>query len=203
MSDIVTVRFARVTPQLLCETGRANLQLGSEPQSITMTPPVVKLTSSQVSQSAEVKAVRAVLSIQAKSAQISQAILVAVPAAAADRLPCSENLAPGDFVNIWDNAGVASLRLADNRDPDKAADGFVLQAYTAGDVATYFRGGDNARVSGAAPGQRCWLGAAGWYIQTPLDNSDPSNSGKISQLLGKALSATLIQFHRMHAVRIA
>lgn len=205
MSDSATIRLSARTPQLKCSSGALRMVLGTAEQSATMVPPVARLLGLGASQQVEVRSSRAVLRLQAKSVRLNQAVQLAVPSsgASADNLPASENIPAGAFVNVWDDAGVGSLRLADNRDPAKEADGFVLAPFAAGAIATFFRAGDNSALSGLVPGSDCWLGQAGGVIQAPLDNTDPANAGKISQYLGKSMNAAVLQFHRLHSVGIA
>jgi hypothetical protein len=53
----------------------------------------------------------------------------------------SENLADGDFVNIWSDTGVAKVRKADATTAGKEACGFVLAAVTSPANATVYLGG--------------------------------------------------------------
>lgn len=98
----------------------------------------------------------------------------------------SENLDAGDFVNIFDNGGVANVRKADSTN-DRRAVGYVIEAVTAASNATVYFEGRNDQLSGLTAGQRIYLDSAG-NIQTTA----PSLAGGdvIHQYLGKALSAT-------------
>lgn len=110
--------------------------------------------------------------------------------AAVDILPASEALGAGEFVNIWSDAGVASVRKADNSN-GRPADGFVKDAFAGSvDAVVYPLDGVNPSLTGLAPGADYWLGTAGTVTDTPLDEADGANGNKISQYLGKALSAT-------------
>lgn len=105
-------------------------------------------------------------------------------------LPASEALDAGDFVNIFDDAGVAKVRKADNSN-GRSADGFVTAAVTSsGDATVHPLDGVNAAMTALQPGKEYWLGTAGDVIEVPLDETDPLNANKVSQQLGKALSAT-------------
>lgn len=105
-------------------------------------------------------------------------------------LDASEALAAGAFVNIWNDSGDASVRLAD-ADLGRPADGFVLQATVLGEPAiVYPLDGLNAALSGLTPGAEYWLGTLGGVTDEPLDESDELNGNKVSQLLGKAKSET-------------
>ena len=107
-----------------------------------------------------------------------------------DILPASEALSGGDFVNIFDDAGTAKVRKADNSN-GRAADGFVSEPVTLGGSATIHPlDGVNAALSSLSAGKEYWLGTAGGVTDTPLDEADAANANKISQQLGKALSAT-------------
>lgn len=107
-----------------------------------------------------------------------------------DILPASEALDAGDFVNIYDDAGVAKVRKADNSN-GRSADGFVSTAVAvSADATIHPLDGVNAAMSALSPGKEYWLGTAGDVTDTPLDETDPANANKISQQLGKALSAT-------------
>lgn len=105
-------------------------------------------------------------------------------------IPASEALNAGDLVNIFSDAGAAKVRKADNSN-NRPADGFVIAAVSASATATvYPLENVNAALSGLTPGATYWLGTAGGVIGTPLDELDPDNDGCVSQMVGKALSAT-------------
>lgn len=110
--------------------------------------------------------------------------------AATQILPASETLSAGSFVNVWSDSGVARVRLADNSN-GREADGYVLSAVTSGNNATvYPMDGTNSSLSGLTPGAKYYLGTAGGVISSPLDETSAGNANKVSQLLGKAKSAT-------------
>lgn len=107
-----------------------------------------------------------------------------------DILPASEALGAGDYVNIFADGGVAKVRKADNSN-GRPADGFVTEAVaSSADAAVYPLDGVNAAMAALTPGAEYWLGTAGDVVSTPLDETDPLNENKISQQIGKALSAT-------------
>jgi hypothetical protein len=100
----------------------------------------------------------------------------------------SENLAAGDFVNVYDNAGTPTVRKADNSN-GRQASGYVTSAVTSGNNATVYFEGQNNQVSGLTAGQRLYLGTAGAVTSTvPLIGG----GALIHQYLGRALSATLM-----------
>lgn len=105
-------------------------------------------------------------------------------------LSATETLSAGSFVNIFLSEGAACVRLADNSN-GRPADGYVLDAVTASNLATvYPLDGVNSGLSSLTIAAKYWLGTAGGVISTPLDESAGANVGKISQYLGKAKSTS-------------
>ena len=103
---------------------------------------------------------------------------------------CSEAIGAGKYVQYHDDAGVFSVRLADNSN-GRFADGFVLEAFADSSVATvYPLDAVNTALSALTVGLRYFLGIAGAVTATPLDEEDSANANKISQYLGVAKSAT-------------
>lgn len=101
----------------------------------------------------------------------------------------SENLAAGDFVNIYNDTGTAKCRKADAA-TNKEAHGFVLASVTSPDAATIYFEGANTQVSGQTPGTVFLSGSTpGAATVTP-----PSTATHIIQSLGIATSATSINF---------
>lgn len=100
----------------------------------------------------------------------------------------SEAIGAGKFVELWSDAGVLKMRLADNSN-GRAAWGYVKEAVSsAASGAVYRLNTVNANMSGLTPGGDYWLGVAGGVVNTPLDPA--VDTGKLDQYLGKALSAT-------------
>lgn len=105
----------------------------------------------------------------------------------------SEALAAGDFVNIWDNATVVSVRKADasSASAGKTADGFVLAAVSNAANATVYFEGSNTQLTGLTKGARYFLsGTTAGAVTTTA----PTTSGHTVQYLGKAYSTTAITF---------
>lgn len=104
----------------------------------------------------------------------------------------SEDLEAGDLVNIWDDAGTPKARLADASE-DRPADGFVLTDIDLGSPATVYSQGTNDQVSGLVGGVTQWLSAT-----TPggLQDTPPTGSGELVQRVGKAFSATVLNFQK-------
>lgn len=102
----------------------------------------------------------------------------------------SENLSAGDFINLYDNAGVLTGRKADNSNAREAW-GYVEVAVTSPASATIKRLNTvNGSRSGLTPGAKYWLGTAGGVISASLDAADVGNANKLCQYLGTAKSAT-------------
>lgn len=101
----------------------------------------------------------------------------------------SENLAAGDFVNVWDDAGTAKVRKADASN-NRRAHGFVLNAVTSGQNATVYFEGSNTALSGLSPGNDYWLSnsTAGGVT----DDVSAYTGGDLVQPVGIARSATVI-----------
>lgn len=100
----------------------------------------------------------------------------------------SENIGAGKYINIFDDAGTAKVRLADNSN-SREAHGFLLDAVTSGNNATVYFESTNNDLSGLVAGARQFLGTAGGVTATP-----PTFAGgaTISQLVGTAISTTEI-----------
>ena len=96
-------------------------------------------------------------------------------------------LSAGDFVNIYDNAGTVTCRVADASALGTRAHGFVLSAVADAAMATvYFEGENNgAGVSGMVGGDVFLSETAGKATATA-----PTTSAAIVQKLGVAISAT-------------
>lgn len=107
-----------------------------------------------------------------------------------------EDLDAGDFVNIYDNSGVANVRKADNSN-NRPAHGYVTSAVTSGQNATVFRENTNASLSGLTIGARYYLGTAGDVTATPTEAANT-----LHQFLGVAHSATELNVELDDAILI-
>lgn len=101
----------------------------------------------------------------------------------------SENLAAGDLVNVYNDAGTAKCRKADATTSGKEANGFVLSAVTAPAAATVYFEGSNTAVTGLTPGRQFLATTAGLAVATA-----PSAAGNAVQRVGVATSATSLNF---------
>ena len=113
-------------------------------------------------------------------------------------IQASENLAAGDWVNVWDSTGSFRVRKADATTTGKEAHGFVLSAVTSGNPATVYFEGTNTQVSGQTPGAVFLQTTAGIGGATV-----PSASGNVAQQIGVAVSATAVNFERGTPVVLA
>lgn len=105
-------------------------------------------------------------------------------------VPAYENLAAGDFVNFFDDAGTIKARKADASN-NRQAFGYVLTAVTAPANATVYLSGRNSAVIGAAVGPVYLSGTTpgGFSLTSPTPGPTV-----ILQRLGNAISATAIIF---------
>lgn len=114
--------------------------------------------------------------------------------------PASENLAAGDFVNLWNDAGTLKVRKADATTNAKPANGFVLAAVTApANASVYLLSSKNTAKTGLTAGTEYFLGTtAGTTTATA-----PSAAGNVVQYLGKAVSATEMTFENITTVEVS
>jgi len=114
-------------------------------------------------------------------------------------LEASENLAAGDQINIWDNAGTTMVRKADASSAGMAANGFVMAAVISGANATIYFEGTNNQLTGMTGGARQFLSAttAGGITETA-----PTGAGEIVQIVGKAYSATEMSFEYTNPIEL-
>jgi hypothetical protein len=113
-------------------------------------------------------------------------------------IAASEALAAGDFVNVYNDAGVGKVRKADATTNGKPANGFVKASVSSGALATVFFDGNNDAVTGATAGAAYLSVTAGGASSTA-----PSASGNLVQRLGVATSATSINFTQTAGVTLA
>jgi hypothetical protein len=97
----------------------------------------------------------------------------------------SENLAAGDFVNIYDNGGTINVRKADANN-NRRAHGYVLAGVTSPASATIYYGDVNNQLSSLTVGVEYFLSETAGAVVTPA----PTTAGDIVQRLGISRSAT-------------
>lgn len=114
-------------------------------------------------------------------------------------VPTSAALAAASpLVNIYNASGTATSRPADSTAVGSEANGFVLAAFGNGATATVYTGGLITGLSGLTVGAFYYLGTAGALTATP-----PSTAGNVVQYVGKALSATTLEFNPQQPVTVA
>lgn len=114
-----------------------------------------------------------------------------------ETMPAFENLAAGDFINVFLDAGVAKARKADAASFAKRCLGFVLSAATAGsNVLVYFEG-RNTQLTSLTIGALYFLSNA-----TPgaVTTTAITTSGHILQPVGTAVSATTLSFEAQRPI---
>lgn len=113
----------------------------------------------------------------------------------------SEALSAGQFVNLYNNTGTLTCRKADASAAGKEANGFVLSAYASSASATvYLPSQTNTQLTGLTPGTTHYLDPAtpGGATATP-----PTGTGKVSQVIGKSLTATSMVFQPSDPITLA
>jgi hypothetical protein len=114
-------------------------------------------------------------------------------------LVASEDLAAGDFVNVWNDTGTAKVRKANASTSGKLANGFVKASVLSAANATVYFEGINDQVTGATAG-KVWLSAS---TAGGFESSAPTGSGNAQQAIGTAVSATEIDFEAQQPIVLA
>lgn len=115
-------------------------------------------------------------------------------------LVASENLAAGDFVNVFDDSGTPKVRKADASTGGKRAHGFVKAAVTAGQTVDVYFDGGNSSLTGLTGGTRYFLSASSPGAATA---TAPSAAGNLLQYIGTAFSSTTIPFRPTDGILVA
>ena len=97
---------------------------------------------------------------------------------------CSEALSAGNWVSIFDNAGVRGCHKASNLDATKPCTGFVKASFGLGDTAQVYLRGINDQIpigtiDETGNGKKAFLGVAGATTLAP-----PTATGNYLQVLG-------------------
>lgn len=124
------------------------------------------------------------------------------PGVGAETVVCasSENLAAGDYINYWNDAGTLKARLAD-ADNGRPADGYVKAAVTSPANATvYPLGTINTDHSSLTVDTVYFLSATPGGV---TDDISGFGDGDIIQRIGKAISTTAILTERHQPTVIA
>jgi hypothetical protein len=111
----------------------------------------------------------------------------------------SENLAAGNLVNIYDNAGTVTARKADATAEGKECHGFVLAGTTSPAAALVYFEGKLTGLTGLTPGARQFVATSpGTTTETA-----PTGAGNVAQCVGIAISTTAISFEAQDPVTVA
>lgn len=113
--------------------------------------------------------------------------------------PASENLAAGDYVNLWDDTGTVKARKANATDNTKPAHGFVKAGFSSAANATVYFEGENDSLTGLTVGTKYFLSATGGAATATA----PSTTGNVVQYLGMAHATTKIRFEPERSIEIA
>lgn len=111
----------------------------------------------------------------------------------------TEALSANDLVNVWNNAGVHSVRKADGSSKGKEAHGFVLSAVSIGDQAKIYFEGTNAGLTGVLPGIQYLSDTVPGKSTTTV----PTATGHIVQVVGFGFSANAINFQYNNPIELA
>lgn len=103
--------------------------------------------------------------------------------------PSSENLTPGNEINLWNDGGTLKVRKADaSGGIAKKAHGFVKENVTAPANATVYFNGFNSDVSGLTPGATIYLSDTPGGVTETAPDPD-TDDGHIIQVVGVATAA--------------
>jgi hypothetical protein len=131
--------------------------------------------------------------------RIDQTLMPVGIAADTKLIEASEALSSGDFVNVWNDGGVAKARKADATTAGKEVNGFVLDAVSSGvDGLVYFEN-TNTSLSGLTAGDTYFLSTTAGTVS----NTPPTGSGNVVQKVGVALAATEITFEPTQTITLA
>lgn len=109
------------------------------------------------------------------------------------------NLAAGDLVNIYDNAGTPTARKADASN-NRRAHGFVLSAVTSPAAVDVYLEATITGLSGLTAGATMFLSGTTAGLATA---TAPSTATHIVQEIGYAVSATEISFEAKMPITLA
>lgn len=103
----------------------------------------------------------------------------------------SAAITAGMWVNLYSNAGVLNARPADNTAAGQEANAFATASVSSAATGTFTLSGVNGNCTGLTIGSIYYLGTVGASV---VGASLPSTSGNVIQPIGKALSATEMEF---------
>ena len=102
----------------------------------------------------------------------------------------SEAIAAGEMVNLWDDAGTLSVRLAQANATTTMAHGVANNTAAIGDlVEVYFLRAVVDTISGMVLAQQYWLSPS---VAGAIQNTMPVGAGEYIQAVGVAVGATTL-----------
>ncbi len=107
----------------------------------------------------------------------------------AEDMTASEAIAPGEFINIFDDAGTRKVRLAD-ASADLPAHGFVLAGIAADETGKVYTAGVNSQLTSLIPGGKYFLDVSPGGIRSTITIA----SSEFVQALGTAIDTTALRF---------
>jgi hypothetical protein len=111
----------------------------------------------------------------------------------------SAAISAGMLINLWSNAGVLSVRPADSTAAGSPADGYATAAIANGATGTVNLGqGIITGLTGLTLGAEYFLGTVGALVAVA-----PSAAGNVVQRVGRAVSATSLDFQAYAPVTVA
>lgn len=107
----------------------------------------------------------------------------------AETMTAAEAISAGDFVNIFNDGGTRSVRLAD-ADNNRPAHGFVLENIAGNTAGKIYTTGINNQLTGLTPGDKYFLSD----IPGGLKGSVAITPRNLIQSLGTAISTSALRF---------
>lgn len=99
----------------------------------------------------------------------------------------SEAISAGQYVALYNNAGVCNVRLAKAADNTKVAIAFATTNVSSGSHGVFKIVGNNTLLTGLSPGTMYYLSDA---TAGAVTATKPVGAGKIVQPIGQAITAT-------------
>ena len=110
----------------------------------------------------------------------------------------SASISAGQLVNFYSNSGTLTARPADSTAAGSEANGFATAAVASGASGSFNVGGIVTGLSGLTIGSVYFLGTVVFFSY-----SSAKTAGNIQQIVGKALSATSLEFAPLAPLTVA
>ena len=111
----------------------------------------------------------------------------------------SEAVTAGSLLNLWNNGGILSVRLA-NASIGRKAVGFTTQTKSSGQTVDVIMGGIMEGLSNITPSANYFLSAT---VPGSFGTTPPSSVGHISQTIGVGADVTSLMFNPQDPIKIA